>query len=73
MGAAIELIERQEGVIAGIASVAIEENVQTKALREAHFCVSSVLLGSDYQAQCNRKHMDYFNNFDWQSVFPDNG
>ena len=73
MGAAIELIERQEGVIAGIASVAIEENAQTKALLEAHFCVSSVLPGSDYQAQCNRKHMDYFANFDWQSVFPDNG
>ena len=71
MGAAIELIERQEGVIAGIASVAVEENVQTKALRESYFCVSSVLPDSDYHAQCNQKHMDFFDNFDWESIFPD--
>ena len=60
MGAAIELIERQGGVIAGIATVAIEENPQTSALREAYFCVSSVLSGSEYQTQCNQKYMAFF-------------
>ena len=71
MGAAIELIERQGGVIAGIATVAIEENAQTSALRKAYFCVSSVLFGSDYQTQCNQKYMDFFDDFDWESIFPD--
>jgi len=71
MGAAIELIERQGGVIAGIATVAIEENPQTSALREAYFCVSSVLSGSEYQTQCNQKYMAFFDDFDWASIFPD--
>ena len=71
MGAAIELIERQGGVIAGIATVAIEENAQTNALRKTYFCVSSVLSGSDYQSQCNQKHMAFFDDFDWECVFPD--
>ncbi len=71
MGAAIELIERQGGVIAGIATVAIEENAQTNALRKTYFCVSSVLSGSDYQSQCNQKHMVFFDDFDWECVFPD--
>ena len=71
MGAAIELIERQGGLIAGIATVAIEENAQTNALRKAYFCVSSVLSGSDYQSQCNQKHMTFFDDFDWESIFPD--
>ena len=73
MGAAIDLIERQEGVIAGIATVAIEENAQTNALRQDYFCVSSVLSGSDYQTQCNQKRMAFFDDFDWESIFPDNG
>ena len=71
MGAAIELIERQGGVIAGIATVAIEENAQTNALRKTYFCVSSVLPGSDYQSQCNQKHMAFFDDFNWECVFPD--
>ena len=71
MGAAIELIERQGGLIAGIATVAIEENAQTNALRKAYFCVSSVLSGSDYQTQCNQKHMAFFDDFDWECIFPD--
>ena len=71
MGAAIELIERQGGVIAGIATVAIEENPQTSALRETYFCVSSVLSGSEYQTQCNQKYMAFFDDFDWESIFPD--
>jgi adenine phosphoribosyltransferase len=71
MGAAIELIERQGGLIAGIATVAIEENAQTNALRKAYFCVSSVLFGSDYQTQCNQKHMAFFDDFDWECIFPD--
>ena len=71
MGAAIELIERQGGVIAGIATVAIEESPETQALREDYFCVSSVLPGSDYQTQCNQKYMAFFDDFDWESIFPD--
>ena len=71
MGAAIELIERQGGVIAFIGTVEIDENAQTNALRKTYFCVSSVLPGSDYQSQCNQKHMAFFDDFNWECVFPD--
>jgi adenine phosphoribosyltransferase len=71
IGAAIELIERQGGVIAGIATICIEETPKTKALQEKYRCVASVLPGSDFQAQCNAKHMEFFDGFDWDRVLAD--
>ncbi|MEE3286678.1 MAG: phosphoribosyltransferase family protein [Pseudomonadota bacterium] len=71
IGAAIELIERQGGVIAGIATICIEETPETKALQEKYRCVASVLPGSDFQAQCNAKHMAFFDDFDWDRVLAD--
>ncbi len=71
IGAAIELIERQGGVIAGIATICIEETPETKALQEKYRCVASVLPGSDFQAQCNAKHMEFFDGFDWDRVLAD--
>ena len=71
IGAAIELLERQGGVIAGIVTVCIEESPEAEALRKKYHCVASVRPGSEFQDQCNAKHLDFFDDFDWDSVLAD--
>ncbi len=70
MGGAIKLVERQQGVVAGIVAVCIEENKKTLWLREKFKCVSAVVPGSDIQDQCNRKTLDSFKNYRPKMVFP---
>ena len=70
MGAGIELIEKQGGKIEGIASICIEESPAGQALRERYLCATCVQPGSAYQIQCNNKKMEFFDNFDWESILP---
>ena len=64
MGAGIRLVERQGGEVAGIAVVCIEENPGTAYLRERYPCSTAVRPGTDLQAQCNRKRLDHFNDYE---------
>ena len=71
MQAAIDLVERQQGVVAGIATVCIEENPATQRLREKYYCVTAVLPHSTVQAQCNQQTLASFADFSPERVFPD--
>ena len=71
MQAAIELVERQQGVVAGIATVCIEENPATRRLREKYRCVTAVLPRSAIQTQCNQQTLASFADFSPDMVFPD--
>ena len=70
MGAGIELVERQGGVVAGIAAVCIEESQGGRALRAQHKCSTAILSGSEWQHQCNQQAMVHFETFDTSSYFP---
>ncbi len=70
MGGAIKLVERQQGVVAGVAAVCIEENEKTLWLRENFKCATAVVSGTDIQEQCNRKTLDSFQNYTPEMVFP---
>ena len=70
MGAAIELVERQGGQVAGIATICIEETTAGNALRERYRCATCVMPGSDLQRQCNSKSLHYFKNFNWDAILP---
>lgn len=72
MDGAIRLIERQKGVIAGIATVCIEENLATQNLRERYLCSTAVLPGTALQAQCNAQQLDSFADFQPSIIFPNN-
>ena len=71
MGAGIRLVERQGGVIAGIAAVCMEENGGGAAYRARYRCSSAVIPGTAEQDQCNRKTMDHFASFDPACYFPE--
>lgn len=70
MAGSIELITNQGGTVAGIATVCIEETHGAEKLRDKYTCATAVMPGTELQAQCNKKHMDAFDTFDWESIFP---
>ncbi len=73
MQGAIELVQRQGGVIAGIAAVCMEENEQSNRLRERYLCSSAVRPGSAIQEQCNRQTLDSFATYTPEQGFPSKG
>ena len=70
MDAGVRLVEGQGGVVAGIATVCIEENERTRAFRERYRCSTSVLPGSEWQRQCNAQWLDTFEGYDPAVYFP---
>ena len=71
MASGVELVERQGGVVAGMAVVCVEENPTTNAMREKYKTVSCVVPGSEIQAQCNRQTLASFADFAPEKIFPD--
>ena len=71
MDAGVRLVERQGGVVAGIATVCIEESERTRVFRERYRCSTSVPPGSEWQRQCNAQWLEYFSRFDPAVYFPE--
>ena len=70
MTAGITLVERQHGIVAGIAAVCVEENEVTEAMRKNYTVASCVVPGSEIQAQCNLQSLDSFRDFHPEKIFP---
>ena len=70
MGAAIRLIEQQGGLVKGVIALAIEENDNTKKLRNDYKCFSAVVPGSEWQKQCNEQYLQSFKSYDPNMAFP---
>jgi adenine phosphoribosyltransferase len=64
-------VERQGGVVAGIAAVYIEDNDVTAELYRRYKMSSCVVPGSEIQAQCNRQTLDSFETFKPENTFPE--
>ena len=70
MGAAIRLIEQQGGLVKGVIALAIEENDNTKKLRNDYKCFSAVVPGSEWQKQCNEQYLRSFKSYEPNMAFP---
>jgi adenine phosphoribosyltransferase len=70
MDGAIRLIERQQGVVAGLVAIAIEDNDRTRGYRDAYPCITAVVPGSKWQAECNRQTLSSFASYQARSAFP---
>lgn len=73
MDGAIRLIEQQQGVVAGITAIAIEENERTLGYRNQYPCASAVVPGSSWQTQCNAQFLESFINYEAAKTFPHAG
>ena len=70
MDGAIRLVERQGGIVAGIATIAMEDNDRTAGYRAAYPVVTAVQPSSDLQEQCNRQTLDSFASYKPEMAFP---
>ncbi len=73
MQASIELIEGQGGIVAGIATICIEETHGAEALRDKYVCSTAVVPGSEVQRQMNSKAPDYFPDYRVEATHPEIG
>ncbi|MGL5010263.1 MAG: phosphoribosyltransferase family protein [Paracoccaceae bacterium] len=73
MSGAIDLVERQGGKVAGLAAIAMETNDATKALRERFVCVTAVLPGSYWQAECDAQFLSSFKTYTPERTYPSAG
>ncbi len=73
MDGAIRLVEQQQGIVAGITAIAIEENERTLGYRNQYPCASAVVPGSIWQTQCNAQFLESFNRYDASKTFPNAG
>ena len=70
MHGAIRLVERQGGIVAGIATIAMEDNDRTAGYRAAYPVVTAVQPVTDLQEQCNRQTLDSFASYKPEMAFP---
>ena len=70
MDGAIRLVEQQNGKVAGLVAIAMEDNEKTASYRRAYPCITAVLPDTDLQQQCNRQSLDSFANYDPSMAFP---
>lgn len=69
----IRLIDRQGGIIAGLASIGIEENEVTRRYREVYPCATAIVPGSRWQAEANSKRFSSFESYAPKRTFPNAG
>lgn len=70
MDGGIRLVERQGGIVVGMAAVAIEENAATAGYRRKYRCVAGVVPGSKWQAECNGQKLSSFADYRAEKAFP---
>ncbi len=70
MDGAIRLVERQQGIVAGLVAIAMEDNDKTASYRQHYPCVTAVQPGTDLQLQCNRQRLDSFDSYTADMAFP---
>lgn len=70
MDGAIRLIERQQGVVAGLVAIAMESNAQTADYLQRFPCVTAVVRDSPWQQQCDNQMLDSFKNYKPEMAFP---
>lgn len=70
MHGAVQLVEQQKGLVAGMVAIVMEENEQTRGYREKYHCVTAILPGTELQRQCNAQYLECFTQYDPARAFP---
>ena len=70
MDGAIRLVQQQDGKVAGLVAIAMENNEKTASYRKKFPCITAVLPDTDLQQQCNRQNLNSFASYDPSMAFP---
>jgi adenine phosphoribosyltransferase len=70
MHGAMQLVEQQQGKVAGLVSIVIEECERTNEYRKKYKCISAILPGTEWQKQANAQYLESFKTYDPEAAFP---
>ncbi|MEO1398331.1 MAG: phosphoribosyltransferase family protein, partial [Pseudomonadota bacterium] len=70
MHGAIQLVEQQQGTVAGMVAIVMEDNERTQSYRQSYPCVTAVLPGTDWQNQANNQYLKSFETYQPEMAFP---
>ena len=70
MDGAIRLVERQGGIVAGMLTIAMEDNERTAEYRARYPVVTAVQPDTGLQEQCNRQTLESFADYRPEMAFP---
>lgn len=70
MEGAVELVKRQEGVVAGLVAIAMEDTPRASVLRRSYPVVTAIQPGTKWQEECNAQTLSSFASYDARNAFP---
>ncbi len=70
MDGAIRLVERQEGIVVGMAAVAIEDSPRAEEYRKQYRCAAAVIQGTKWQEECNAQSLSSFQTYQPSMAYP---
>lgn len=70
MHGAVQLVEQQSGIVAGMVAIVMEENDVTNGYRERYHCVTAIRPGTEWQRQANAQYLESFKTYDPKNAFP---
>lgn len=70
MHGAMQLVEQQQGKVAGLVAVVIEDCERTAEYRKKYPCISAIQLGTKWQEQANAQYLESFKTYKPEDAFP---
>ena len=70
MHGAIQLVEQQEGKVAGLVTIVMETNENTENYRKKYPCVTAILPNTEWQRQADAQYLESFKTYKPELAFP---
>ncbi|MBS35744.1 MAG: adenine phosphoribosyltransferase [Thiotrichales bacterium] len=70
MEGAIQLIERQNGIVTTLLAIVIEDNDCTQAYRQKYRCVTAIQPDTEWHRQANNQYLESFKSYSPELAFP---
>lgn len=70
MHGAVQLVEQQHGIVAGMVAIVMEDSERTQTYRKKYPCITAIQPGTEWQRQCNAQYLDSFKTYKPELAFP---
>ena len=70
MHGAIQLVEQQNGIVAGMVAIVMEDNDNTAKYREKYKCITAIQPNTKWQDQANAQYLESFKTYNPEAAFP---
>jgi len=70
MHGAVQLVEQQQGKVAGMVAIVMEDNDNTAKYRETYKCVTAIQPNTEWQRQANAQYLESFKTYKPEFAFP---